>query len=257
MAIAGGGYGSSFTPAPGSTELFYGLTDRGPNVDGPNGTKVEPLPGFTPAIGKFKLTNGKAVLLKTIPLTAADGTPFNGQANCAANTGETITDLGGTTLPCTDIGYDPEGLVAAADGTFWVSDEYGPFITHFDRTGRQIGRLSPFDRSLPRELANRLANRGMEGLTITPNGKMLVGIMQSALLQTDLGPKPANVAPIRIVTIDLTNYVMHEYLYLLDDPPRPPPPQAKSPPSAAPSSSSTSATATSNPVRSRSSTPST
>ncbi len=107
VAIAGGGYGSSFTPAPGSTELFYGLTDRGPNVDGPNGTKVEPLPGFTPAIGKFKLTNGKAVLLKTIPLTAADGTPFNGQANCAANTGETITDLGGTTLPCTDIGYDP------------------------------------------------------------------------------------------------------------------------------------------------------
>ena len=48
-------------------------------------------------------------------------------------------------------GYDSEGLVAMPDGTFWVSDEYGPFITHFDRNGRQLQRLSPFDGSLPKE----------------------------------------------------------------------------------------------------------
>lgn len=218
VAITGGAYGSSFTPAPGSTDTFYGLTDRGPNVDGPGGTKVEPLVGFTPAIGKFKLTGGKATLQKTIPLTAPDGTPYNGLVNCAASTGETITDLNGTVQPCSDTGYDPEGLVALPDGTFWVSDEYGPLITHFDKNGRQIGRLSPFDHSLPRELANRVPNKGMEGLTVTPNGKMLVGIMQSALQQPDLTQKPANVSPVRIVTIDLKTFAMHEYLYLLDDP---------------------------------------
>ena len=66
-------------------------------------------------------------------------------------------------LAASPYGYDPEGLVAAKDGTFWVSDEYGPFITHFDAKGRQIGRLSPFDESLPAELANRVPNKGMEG----------------------------------------------------------------------------------------------
>ena len=65
--------------------------------------------------------------------------------------------------------------------------------------GRQLGRLSPFDHSLPRELANRVPNKGMEGLTITPNGRMLVGIMQSALQQPDLTKKPGNVAPLLAV----------------------------------------------------------
>ncbi|WP_375490376.1 esterase-like activity of phytase family protein [uncultured Jatrophihabitans sp.] len=218
VPVTAGAYGSSLARVPGRSDEFYGLTDRGPNVDGPNGTKVEPLPDFTPAIGKFKLHDGKADLLRKIDLHAADGTPYDGQVNCQASTGETITDNDGTVLPCSDTGYDPEGLVALPDGTFWVSDEYGPFITHFDRNGRQIGRLSPFDHSLPRELANRVPNKGMEGLTITPDGHTLVGIMQSALQQPDLTKKPGNVAPLRIVTVDLRTFAEHEYVYLLDDP---------------------------------------
>src|SRR5262249_21185773 len=141
----------------------------------------------TPAIGKFKLTGGQAVREATIPLQAADDTPYSGRVNTQADTGETMTDLDGNVLPKDPNGYDPEGLVAGADGTVWVSDEYGPFITHFDATGKQVGRLSPFDGTLPRELAARVVNRGMEGLTITPDGSLLVGIMQSALQQADLG----------------------------------------------------------------------
>jgi hypothetical protein len=87
--------------------------------------------------------------------------------------------------------YDSEGLVALADGSFWVSDEYGPFITHFDRNGTEIERLSPWGADaghnvdtahpLPAELTLRTKNKGMEGLTVTPDGRTLVGIMQSAL----------------------------------------------------------------------------
>lgn len=119
---------------------------------------------------------------------------------------------------CTDTGYDPEGIVALRDGTFWVSDEYGPFITHFDHRGRQLERLSPFDGTLPRELAMRVPNRGMEGLTVTPDGRTLVGIMQSALQTPDLTKNPKNVTTIRIVTVDLRTRDTHEYLYLLQDP---------------------------------------
>jgi len=218
VKVTGGAYGSSLAPVPGSSDEFYGLTDRGPNVDGPNGEKVEPLPTFDPAIGKFRLIGTKAVLEKVIPLRAADGTPFTGRVSPEANTGETIVDLNGNVLAPDPNGYDSEGLVAVRDGTFWVSDEYGPYITHFDRRGREIERLSPFNGTLPAELAKRVPNKGMEGLTVTPDGRTLVGIMQSALQQGDLTKKPANVAPVRIVTYDLCTHATHEYLYLLDDP---------------------------------------
>nr|WP_232295005.1 esterase-like activity of phytase family protein [Parafrankia sp. EUN1f] len=220
VTISGGAYGSSVYPVPGSRNEFYGLTDRGPNVDGPGGVKIEPIPSFAPKIGKFKLVDGRAVLEKTIPLRAADGTPYNGRVSTEASTGETILDLNGNTLTADPNGYDPEGLVALRDGTFWISDEYGPYITHFDRDGKAIERLSPFNGALPAELANRMPNRGMEGLTITPDGTTLVGMMQSALAQKDLTPKPATVTTLRIVTYDLRTKATHEYLYLLDDPVR-------------------------------------
>jgi len=100
------------------------------------------------------------------------------------------------------------------DGTFWVSDEYGPFITHFDSRGRAIERLSPTDGSLPAELIEREPNKGMEGLTVTPDGTTLVGIMQAGLNAPD-GPKSKNLTPVRIVTVDLATRETHEYLYLL------------------------------------------
>jgi len=219
ISLAGGAYGSSVFPMPGSSDEVYGLTDRGPNVDLPDGGKGEPLPSFDPAIGKFRLTNGKAVLEKTIPLRDAQGHPYSGLVNSVANTGESIEDLSGNKLTTDPNGYDSEGLAVARDGTFWVSDEYGPFITHFDRDGRAIQRLSPYDGTLPAELRARIPNKGMEGLTITPDGRTIVGMMQSALQQTDLGTTNAkNLTPLRIVTYDLKTHAVHEYLYLLDNP---------------------------------------
>ncbi|MER6383879.1 esterase-like activity of phytase family protein [Streptomyces sp. NPDC001250] len=220
VPVTAGGYGSSLYPVPGAKDEFYGLTDRGPNVDAPNGEKALPLPDFDPAIGKFRLTGTKAVLERTIPLRAADGTPYNGLVNSRASTGENLVDLNGKALPHSPYGYDSEGLVALRDGTFWVSDEYGPYLTHFDRHGRAIERLSPFDGSLPAELARRVPNKGMEGLTVTPDGHTLVGMMQSALQQPDLpsGVKTKSVTTLRIVTCDLRTHATHEYVYLLDDP---------------------------------------
>lgn len=34
--------------------------------------------------------------------------------------------------------FDPESLVVARDGTLWVGDEFGPFLLHFDATGRLL-----------------------------------------------------------------------------------------------------------------------
>jgi hypothetical protein len=256
--ISGGSFGSSFVAAPGRSGLFYGVTDRGPNADGGDGTtigagnKIEPDTGtdpahplFHPQIAAFRLVGSTAQLVgQPIVLKDKNGHPYNGLPNTVtaiAASPEEIDDLAGHKLaPDTD-GYDPEGLVALADGTFWVSDEYGPYLTHFDRNGREIERLSPWvsgpaydaDKAahaidtrhpLPVELQLRSKNKGMEGLTVTPDGRTLVGIMQSALTQPDLVDatgkkiKPANVTPVRIVTVDLRTKAVHEYVYLLDTP---------------------------------------
>jgi Esterase-like activity of phytase/Bacterial Ig domain len=220
VQLNAGSFGSAVTMVPGHSDEVYGLEDRGPNVAAPNGDAIEPIPDYDPAIGQFKLDSaGRATLIREIPLTDHSGHPYSGRVNTDNPTGETTQDLSGHALPPDPNGYDPEGLVALPDGTFWVSDEYGPFITHFDASGRTIQRLSPKDGTLPKELLNRVANRGMEGLTVTPDGKTLVGLMQSGLQQSDLdGEEATKIAPTRIVTYDLQTHALHEYLYLLHDP---------------------------------------
>jgi hypothetical protein len=241
--ISGEGFGSSLAPVPGRSGYFYGLTDRGPNADAPDGNKSEMVLNFTPEIGEFKLVKGKAELVKTVTLKgpkSLGGVNYSGRP--PSDTKEVIDDVAATNATLKDgkvtpqpvakdpDGYDSEGLVAMPDGSFWVSDEYGPYITHFDAQGFEIGRLTPYKDSpdnkdhkiigyLPAELANRLTNKGMEGLTITPDGKTLVGAMQSALQMPDLGStKASKVAVTRIITVDLRTFKTKQYLYLLDDP---------------------------------------
>jgi len=220
VQLNAGSFGSAVTMVPGHSDEVYGLEDRGPNVAAANGDAVEPIAGYDPAIGQFKLdSGGRATLIREIPLTDHFGHPFSGRVNTDNPTGETTEDLSGHVLAADPNGYDPEGIVALPDGTFWVSDEYGPFITHFDASGRAIQRLSPKDGTLPKELLNRVPNRGMEGLTVTPDGRTLVGLMQSGLQQADLdGEDATKIAPTRIVTYDLQTHAIHEYLYLLHDP---------------------------------------
>lgn len=243
-SISGEGYGSSLAPVPGKSGWFYGLTDRGPNADDPLGNKSEMVTDFTPQVGEFKLVDGKAELQKTITLkgpksikgpSGVYGEPYSGRPP-TPDTSETIDDVnkshGTTGVPVASDpdGYDSEGLVALPDGTFWVSDEYGPYITHFDASGYEIGRITPDRNSpnnkfhkivgyLPAEYADRLTNKGMEGLTVTPDGTTLVGAMQSALQMPDLvGTKASKVAVTRIITINLHTMKTKQYLYLLDNP---------------------------------------
>ena len=220
VAVQANAHGSAIAAVPGSVDEIYGLADRGPNADGrTRGEKVLPIPAFHPQIAKLKLGDGVASLEQIITLTGKDGAPLVGLIDPRAATGESLIDLNGNRLPASDHGLDGEGLVAMPDGTFWVSDEYGPFVVHFDANGKELERFSPYDGTLPRELSLRSPNQGMEGLTITPDGGTLVGIMQSALNTPGLAGSPRSVPLTRIVTIPLANRGdVHEYLYPLANP---------------------------------------
>jgi len=230
MEVRNGGYGSAATAHPSKVNQFYALTDRGPNATftGEDGKgKMFPTPDYTPRIGLFEIQeDGSVKNVKDILLKDTSGNNISGLPNSSAlgGTGETPYGKDGNTIRDTDgniklddFGLDGEGLVALKDGGFWVSDEYGPHMVHFDADGKEIGRINPFATdtrnvcTLPAEYGNRRANRGMEGLAMTPDEKTLVGIMQSTMYNPSSSVKDADIT--RIVAVDVETCATKQYLY--------------------------------------------
>jgi hypothetical protein len=222
-----GGFGSGLT-FTGYDDVFLMVPDRGPfdgRTDVPYWDRfhffymtVDPTAPFP---------NIKTVLLDTRFLRSEGNQHFVGDSSAFAN------DVRQT------LRFDPEGVSVSNDGNFFVSDEYGPYLFKFNRQGHLIARIPVPEKFL---IANptgegdgagnslelypdhntfgRQANRGMEGLAITPDGRKLVGMMQNALIQ-DHGLN-ANTPPgrvgitTRIFTYDLQTGESHEYVYVLD-----------------------------------------
>jgi hypothetical protein len=219
-----GGFGSALAPDPNDPKVFYLLTDRGPNAAGVAANSIIfGKADFTPQIGKFRMKDGQLTLEQTILLKNASGQPLTGLPNPAGqgSTGETALDLNGNALGTSADGIDSEGLVLSSDGTFWISDEYGPHLAHFDATGKQLERINPFGtgqggRTLPLVLAKRRPNRGMEGLCLTPDGKTLVGLMQSPLYNPSSSAVSGSTV-LRVVTFDIASGATRQYAYLMDN----------------------------------------
>lgn len=144
------------------------------------------------------------------------------------------------------LAVDNEGIVIAADGTFWLSDEYGPYVYHYAADGELLGAIRPPEAFIPRRLdssknavesfsansppigkryklgspiSGRQNNQGFEGLALAPDGRTLYVLLQSALVQ-DLDP--ANVKTTRrntrLLAYDLgqpTPRLIHEYVVQL------------------------------------------
>ncbi|TCC90133.1 esterase-like activity of phytase family protein [Pedobacter frigiditerrae] len=224
VKVYNGGFGSAVAVDPNEPDVFYMLTDRGSNVAGQMANSIIiGKPDFDPQIGKFRLKDGKLILENVIELKNEAGAKLNGLPNPIGMgaSGETAYDLNGNVITPSADGIDSEGLVRAADGSFWISDEYGPHIAHFDANGKTIERINPFGtggggRKIPAVFANRRANRGMEGLAITPDGKTLVGMMQSPMYNPSKAAT-ANSTVLRILTFDIATGATKQYVYLMDN----------------------------------------
>ncbi|MBZ4192558.1 esterase-like activity of phytase family protein [Niabella beijingensis] len=222
ITLYNGGYGSSLAQDPYDRSVFYLLTDRGPNVaEAATNSIMIADPGFVPQIGKFRLKGDSLVQESTILLKNSSGAPLNGLPNPlnAGATGENPFDLNGKELQPSEDGIDSEGMALAPDGSFWISDEYGPHIIHVDRNGKTLEKINPFStgsKKLPLVLAKRRPNRGMEGLTITPDGKTLVGIMQFPLYNPSSAAITNSLA-IRILTFDIATGNTKQFVYMMDN----------------------------------------
>jgi len=236
-----GGLGSGLAWAGGDTFLM--LPDRGPNAT-PYDASVDNTTRYYNRFHsfRFQLEASSGALPFTVKetleattllwslkplaykgaapaLNAADRFYFNGRS-------DQFDAAKGSTNP-DNARLDPEGIRVSADGkSVFISDEYGPYLYQFDRaTGQRLKSFvlpakfaaahlsSKGDEEIAGNDNGRVANKGMEGLAITPNGRALVGIMQSPLAQ-DGGTKAPYV---RIVTLDIASGATHEYAYGLNN----------------------------------------
>ena len=231
-----GGLGSGLAWAGGNT--FLALPDRGPNAVPWNATVADTtsyIPRFQTMTLALSSSAGSlpyslsATLNSTTLLSSA--TPLNyGTAPSLATgsvnyfTGRSDAFGAGNSLNPDNARLDTESIRVSADGkSVFISDEYGPYIYQFDRaTGVRLrsfalpanlavatlGATTATEGS-PFNTSGRVANKGMEGLAITPDGRTLVGFMQSPLLQDGGDGGQYN----RFVTIDIASGATHQYAY--------------------------------------------
>lgn len=205
-----GGFGSAavFDPATWSQDAstyrgtLYALPDRGFG----DGTQdylpriqvfalaVTPYYGAGPAPQNQIQVSNTATLL----LTYDGGTHFTGfdanDTNVVTHPQSAPGSPGGGRRS-----LDGEGLVRLPDGRFYVSDEYGPFIYRFSPAGELLGTFEIPASLLPKRGgafprpnqftaasapdSGRRNNRGLEGLSLTPDGKRLFAMLQSPTMQ--------------------------------------------------------------------------
>jgi hypothetical protein len=221
----GGFSGLYALDASGTT--FATLSDRGPNGEIKVGGKKEmafPLPTYTPRIVRLRLDGNALQVVDTVPLRLAEGfrDPVTKTREVTGlptmdGAGEAPYSTNGRDkLPFDPNGVDTEGIALdPRDGSYWLAEEYGPSILHVATDGTVLARLVPSGLGLdapgenvgailPAVLSRRKANRGFEGVAITPDGSRVFAILQSPLQNPD---KKAGEGSrhVRIIAIDTTD----------------------------------------------------
>lgn len=205
------GYFSDLYYDPNRDE-WWGLSDRGPG--GGVLRYVTRVQRFTLDIDPASGAISKFRIVDTVHFKNKVGEPMDGVAPGAA-------------LDAANLGnaFDPEGLVVnPATGTLLVSDEYGPSLYEFDRDGTLL-RAFKTPENLKPKLADgsynfdgngatgRRANRGFEGLAISPDGAHAYAMLQSAMVDEGGSGGFCN----RIVQFDTaTGGAVAQYAYKMD-----------------------------------------
>ncbi|KAM5537133.1 hypothetical protein V8D89_009279 [Ganoderma adspersum] len=229
-----GGIGSAIAIKPasfkkGSNGTFTGTIiaqpDRGFNVDGTiDWQGRQQIIDFvlTPYYGADNLDFSDG--LKTLQLnyrdtllyTERNGTKTTGLDALAVRPATSV-DPPLPEAPSNDrMSLDAEGLVVNADGSFWTSDEYGPYIYLFNAKGDLVQAIEPPQAIVPfidgklnftsdtDPDTGRAGNQGFEGLTISADGNTLFALLQSATIQ-DGGDDKSTSRYTRLVAFDISS----------------------------------------------------
>ena len=226
-----GGVGSDIWHGPGDPpDELWMVTDRGPRGADDNGKNKEAfaIPEYTPMILHVRLNATGGVygveLLDTIPVVGQSGQPVTGLPNLDGRDDRPVDYRAKQKLDYNPSGIDPEGLVRAPNGDFWLAEEYGPSLLHLDPSGRVLTRFVPegialdgadypVSQTLPGIFAKRSDSQGFEGLTLSPDGATLYAAMQGPLSNPNNNTADHS-RQTRILAFDVASeQVVAEYVY--------------------------------------------
>lgn len=84
--------------------------------------------------------------------------------------------------------FDIESIVRQPDGTFWIGEEFGPFLLHVSKSGRLlsapvpfVGGASPDNPTLGTATPTIGSSRGFEAMAGSKDGRYLYPILEGAL----------------------------------------------------------------------------
>jgi uncharacterized protein YhjY with autotransporter beta-barrel domain len=236
--------------ATGYTGGLFALPDRGPNGVGTvtfsdyaarlNSfsmvftpyTGAANLPAATTSQNQLLLTQTGGLLFRDFNGNVTTGfDPVTGAASVIMQNGIPLPGQS-TGAAAGKISLDAEAVRFLRDRSFYVSDEYGSNVYYFDATGRLQGVIRPPAALIPRDAtgavsysslveptSGRRQNQGLEGMAVTPDGKRLVTLAQSATLQDSTGSQQTRTNT-RLMIYDIssgrtpTNPIAHYVLQL-------------------------------------------
>jgi hypothetical protein len=115
---------------------------------------------------------------------------------------------------------DVESFVRLADGSYWMGDEFGPFLLHFDRAGRLLqppvslpgvfAPENPFRGTTPPNLGG---SKGFEATAISPDRRTLYPLLEGTVTGDPAGS-------LRLNEFDLRSGVFTDrrWVYQLESP---------------------------------------
>jgi len=221
------GSGLLFTGKQGEALTFVTVTDRGPNADSPDvgkqASKIFVRPDFAPLLMNIRVQNGKAEATEARPLHDDKGN-INGlplQEGVIGSSNEVALSDTLTMLQGDNRGLDTEGITPDGKGGYWLCDEYGPFLINVDNRGRILAIHGPqaaagekaIAGGLPNVLKWRQPNRGFEGVTRMPDGRIIAAV-QSTLDINGKSKKQARFT--RLVSFDPATGKTAMYGYPVD-----------------------------------------
>lgn len=224
-------------PIPGWSGLLYNedgtLTAMPDNGFGVKGTSGDFVLGFYVVTPKFKTRGdgttepGSMVINSFTPFHDGRGLLDNGRGidftitadldNYFAGAG-LGTDSGIAVDPdirrrrlLTGYDVDVESITRAGDGTFWVGDEFGPFLLHFDASGLLIDEPIPHpflkspdhpDVLAGKATATAASSRGFESVAFDGDGRFLYAVTEAPSIVDSLRPVPGDERVVEIFELD-------------------------------------------------------
>jgi 3-phytase len=188
----GGFSGLVFKEEKDGELIFQTHTDRGPNGYNINKDRPFLLPDFSPEIVTIKthLKENTFEVSAELKLKKHTGLPLTGLPNHREE--ENPVDVNGMPTSIDKDGLDTEGIAYDGEGGYWLADEYGPSLVHFDVEGKMLRRLMA-GIEIPKIYSERTPNRGFEGIARFEN--KVYGVLQSPL------PREEGIS--RIVEVNL------------------------------------------------------